>query len=456
MTSKLLAHPGRVLLLLLLLALLLRGLNLGGKSLWLDEAFSAFQGQRTGQPLFSYYDPNHPPLYYMLLRLWIPIFGSSEVALRLPSVLIASLNVGLGAWLARRLFAPPLALGATALLALAPLDVWYAQEARMYPLIILGALLMALGLAWGTWAGGLWLFAGLTLGLYAGYLAFPLWIGLSAVWFVGWWQAGRRPGLLLSWLLASAAGWLVYRPWLPYFQDWLFTRLAGHWMILAVRDVLGLAEITVWHLLLVLALAALGLVLGSGLLLALLHRPGSRRWLTVAALLLFATLTLLMPVPRLYSLKRVLVTGWPFVVLLVAWLVAQIGPGRVPQRTVWAALLGISLLASLVNIWLIPKDDWRQASAYITAHQGSADLIWVDPAWNDIPYQYYQPNQAVGLGPLQVLATQAEQAQTIWLVAERYPSQPVPASPSERWLDQNWQLTESTPFFRLEVRRYQR
>lgn len=82
-------------------AFALRILYLGERSLWFDEAFSYTLVER-----FSCWDmiqhtaqDVHPPLYYLLLRGWVALFGTSLVALRSLSVLF-----GLGAVGAMYLF----------------------------------------------------------------------------------------------------------------------------------------------------------------------------------------------------------------------------------------------------------------------------------------------------------------------------------------------------------------
>ncbi len=48
----------------------------------------------------------------------------------------------------------------------------------------------------------------------------------------------------------------------------------------------------------------------------------------------------------------------------------------------------------------------------------------------------------------------AAQEGELWLVAERFHGRPIPSSPSEAWLDENMELMEAIPFYRLELRRY--
>jgi uncharacterized membrane protein len=119
--------------------------------------------------------------------------------------------------LARRLAGRRAALTAVSLLAVAPLSIWYAQEARMLIFVVPAALLIALGLHEGSWRGGGLILAGLSAGLYFDYTIIPLWIILSSIWLVVWWNGrskmngrSRRPLILL--FAGSLGGWMAFYP----------------------------------------------------------------------------------------------------------------------------------------------------------------------------------------------------------------------------------------------------
>lgn len=142
-----------ILLLILLAALALRVHRLAAQSLWYDEAVTAHvAGQGIAELTRWTADDIQPPLYYYVVAGWTALVGRSEWALRFPSVFFGVLTTALMYAAARRLFGTRAAAGLAALLtALAPLYVYYAQEARMYAqLTFLGllagyALLRAMG-----------------------------------------------------------------------------------------------------------------------------------------------------------------------------------------------------------------------------------------------------------------------------------------------------------------------
>lgn len=442
----------RWLLVIFLGGLLLRILNLGGKSLWLDEAFAAVNALRevVAVPLEAI-ENSHPPLYYTLLHYWIPLAGDGEFALRLPSVLISLGSLGLFYHLGRLLLDRRVALLATALLAVSPLDVWYAQEARMYIFVTFFGLLLAVGLAWEHWLGVIPIFLGFGVGLYMDYLMIPLWAGLSAVWIVFWWKRGHRVLPFAGWLLGSIGGWFLYYPFWEIVGRLLEQSLSHIFIFAQLRQLLNLPQLTTVHFLAVLLVNVVVITIGSFLLLALLQRPRLRLIITLVALAGFLTVSLSMLVPRLYSVKRVLVTGWPFVVLFVTWLVSQL---RARKALAWRVLLATTLMSTLWVVFGVPKDDWRSAVAYVAQSTDQDAVVWLDPRWNHYQYEYYQSRLATQSGSVEELSELAGTAGDIWIIAERFPGLPAPSSPSEAWLDQHWELVEAVPYYRLEVRHY--
>lgn len=79
----------------------------------------------------------HPPLYFILLGLWRSVFSGELAASRALSA-VFSLVALIPFWRwARALIGPRGALLATGFVALSPFHLWYAQEVRMYALLVL-------------------------------------------------------------------------------------------------------------------------------------------------------------------------------------------------------------------------------------------------------------------------------------------------------------------------------
>ena len=218
---------------IVLLALLLRLARLGFQPLWWDEGWSLYFATSDPAAMLRLTAVDiHPPLYYLLLHLWISLFGPSPTSVRLLSVLIGVAAVPLIYLVGRRLFdrqvlayqagqvpaylAGKVALLAALLLAVSPFHIYYSQEVRMYGLVTL----LGLAACYFAFRAGRWAWLGYVLAataaLYTQYYAAFLLLALNLVVLVLWLR-GRRPAReLLSWLAAQLAVVALYLPWLWY------------------------------------------------------------------------------------------------------------------------------------------------------------------------------------------------------------------------------------------------
>jgi mannosyltransferase len=131
-----------------LLVLVLGGWDLTRPALWADEmATWGVTRVSWGQlwHLSGQLDGAITP-YYAVMKVWTAVFGYSELALRLPSVLGMSVAAGLIVQLGDRLHSTRSGVLAGLVFAVLPSTSRYAQEARAYglllPLVILATLLL--------------------------------------------------------------------------------------------------------------------------------------------------------------------------------------------------------------------------------------------------------------------------------------------------------------------------
>lgn len=431
-------------------AALLRLLTLGNKSVWLDEAYAVYAAAQGHQVIWAGFDP-HPPLYFSFLHEWLKLVpAGSEFWLRLPSALASIIGLILIYQIGRRLFDERFGLIALALLAFSPLEIWYAQEARMYPFVVMAGLLVVFSLVWEHKLAWPLYVVGLLFGLYMDHTMIPVWLMIMAAWLVGWWVRGRRLSQLFLCLIASGLAWLMFRPWWGLLGN-SFQRAVTMYEEFVRSRFNQLPEISTDTLVLLLLVGWVGLVAAAFSGYAALRSPALTSIIAPLTLFPFVLIVLLTPIPRLYIPKRLLVTGWPLVILLVTWLVWQLqDDGR---RMAWL-MVGVSLVAALVSLFLVPKPDWRNAAAFINAFAAPTDWVWVGPPYNGIPYDYYATQFANSSGGERRLHDAAATTQTIWYITD-FPAAPLPPTPDQIWLDNNWQLVQEIPdFFRLTIRRY--
>ena len=118
-----------------ILAIIVRIIGLSTESAWIDEAYSINLAQHSiGQIIQGTAADQHPPLYYLLLHIWM-LFGNSVVFTRLFSALLGLLLIIQVIDFGWKVDGARLGIGAGLLLAISPLHVWYSQEARQYMLL---------------------------------------------------------------------------------------------------------------------------------------------------------------------------------------------------------------------------------------------------------------------------------------------------------------------------------
>lgn len=120
---------------ILILAFVLRIININ-QSLWLDEAIGAIAVKNfTFKSIITDFLPfdNHPPFYYLFLKLWTEIFSYSEMSLRMPSVIFGLLTIFFTYKICTLVFkGKTIGIISALLLTTSHFHIYYSQEARMY------------------------------------------------------------------------------------------------------------------------------------------------------------------------------------------------------------------------------------------------------------------------------------------------------------------------------------
>jgi mannosyltransferase len=193
--------------------------------LWLDEAQSVNIAAHPLSQLTHYLrNDGAPPLYYVLLHVWMGLVGHSDADVRALSGVISVVMLVVGYAAARRWWGPQVALVAAGILAVLPYVVYFATETRMYALVMLfsAAQLWVLRAhqdrpRWST-AVAIALLGALML--YTQYWAIYL-LAVLGIYAVAHWVRQRRAGDRPDSLLVGAIGMSVvlWLPWFPIFNE---------------------------------------------------------------------------------------------------------------------------------------------------------------------------------------------------------------------------------------------
>ncbi|HUZ78162.1 MAG TPA: glycosyltransferase family 39 protein [Chloroflexota bacterium] len=128
----------------LLLAFGLRVYHLDFQASLSDDALGLTLARHNPLSLFSITSSEpFPPTFYVVLSVWTRLAGDSEFAGRFLSVLFSMLAVAVLFATGRALVGQPGGLIAAFLLAVDPFDIFFAQEVRMYTMVVLFSLVSA-------------------------------------------------------------------------------------------------------------------------------------------------------------------------------------------------------------------------------------------------------------------------------------------------------------------------
>ncbi|WP_287582267.1 glycosyltransferase family 39 protein [Candidatus Borrarchaeum sp.] len=129
MKQTLLAPHMMILYLLIIITAIgamLRLHKLGRPSLGNDEASSILDSRG------KLYNISHPPLSYVILRLFVETLGTNEFTIRLPSCLFGIATIPLIYFFGKQLFSEKEGLVASFLISVSPWHIYWSQQARMY------------------------------------------------------------------------------------------------------------------------------------------------------------------------------------------------------------------------------------------------------------------------------------------------------------------------------------
>lgn len=388
--------------LILILALVLRLINLN-QSLWFDEAINVVYAQTsdfwwfvTKYPIGDF----HPPGWFAILWNWGRIFGFSEISVRMPSVILGVGTVGLTYLLGKEFFNKKVGLFASLLLALAPLHIYYSQEARMYVFAAFAVtssfyFLNRLTLK-KSWAG-LGFVISLVLVLYSDYLAYLV-IPAQIIYLI--WVRKFNKKVLVSYLIAGVALF----PWLNIFPLQLQTginksiNLPGWGQVVGgsnVKDLLMIplkiffGKVTVLNKYLYMGIAAfVGVVNGSIFIFGLKKLDQSTKllisWIFIPVILAFL-ISFFIPVLSYFRMIFIL----PPIYLIIGK-----GIESLPKKFALPAIVFICFVSvvSLVGYYLNPqfqREDWREAVKFVSQKMDNQTLVVFENNEIPAPVKYY-------------------------------------------------------------------
>jgi len=390
---------------LLGLTLVLRLFHLGAWSFWEDEALTILLARQPVSALIAIITAAdvHPPLYFLLVKAFM-LFGQSEFIIRLPSALCSTGAVLTLYLIGRDLFDEQVGLVGALLMTISPLQLFYAQEARVYAQLLLftglssWAFIRALDSHSNRWWG---LFIVSTiLVCYTAYFAFPvvLAMALYVLLIDRRWKSIWRFGLSM----AVIAG--LYLPWLGvlFFQTrsvlasfWiepahpliLLTTLSGFFVGISLPAFWIAVSLAVTLMIIFVVLNNVRHALAQGS-----HDSQALIWLLLWAFVPLLGIYFVSLVRPIFQLRTVITASLP-IYLLVSWGLVRVPRKRLNQWLFLPTL--IVMVISLFNFYFDPayaKPAWREAAAYVREHAQPNDIGIHTSDGSFLPFLAYAPN----------------------------------------------------------------
>lgn len=365
------------------------------QSLWLDEATTALVSRMSFYDIIAKFLPGdfHPPFYYLLIKIWTSVFGSSEISLRFPSVILGVAAIYLVYVFTKKIVDEKSALIASALTATSGLLIYYSQEARMYmPAAFLVILLFYLA------QNKKWILFSVFLAIlgltdYVALLILPV-----------FWIVYRRD--LKNMLLYHIPLVGTFALWLPIFLTQLRSgvSVAGSlwWQILGVPSLKNFALIPTKFILgrisfdsrLVYGLVVIVLAAIYGFALFKARRAKKYLWLWLF-MPVFLGLLLSFKIPTL-SYFRFIFCLPPLYILAAT--------GLSGKERLNYLLLAILMAGNIVSsgIYLFNnkfhREDWRSAVSFVESQKDNKSVTIFVADSNMEAYRYYAPNAKIA-GP---------------------------------------------------------
>ena len=222
---------------ILLLAFAIRLIGILSRPIWYDESFSILFARKgliamlfgTLGGINASAAEEHPLAYYLLLWGWMKVFGESLAAARLLSIFAGVATVALTYYLAHELFNKKIAALASVFVALAPFQVHYSQEIRMYSFLALWLMLATYAYARGAKGDGTkwWIIFAISAALaqYTHNLAAFYLVPLAATPLLH-----RNWKALRAVILSGLGALLLYLPWLLQLPSQLAKVSSAYWV----------------------------------------------------------------------------------------------------------------------------------------------------------------------------------------------------------------------------------
>jgi mannosyltransferase len=376
------------------------------QSIRLDEAQTLWQTSHSVPGLLKVVAQDvHVPLYHLVVHFWLLYIGTSISSVRLLSLGFFLVTIPFVYLLGRQVMAYKWALVATVIFSFLPFMNWYANEARMYTMLAMMAIInqyffvrIMRSKSYG-WIGFV---LSAMVGVYSHYF-FVFNLVAEGIYFL----ANRKyfPAKTLRKLLALAvllgvllSPWLYYfvklgsasatRPMVPKPSTVDFFNAYSQFIFGFQDDRINTILVSCWPLLVVFAFFAVRRSRGLNRSVQFLITIG-----LLPVLLAYGLSLVIQP----FFLSRYLISSIAALVIAMVWFISLY-----PKRL--AMLMTVALVGVLIGTAYAQdygpnnpeRENYQQAVSYIQTHASQRDVIVLSAPFTVYPFEYYYN------GPVQI------------------------------------------------------
>ncbi|MEH2119432.1 glycosyltransferase family 39 protein [Nostoc sp.] len=373
------------------------------------ESFAQFQGANQQKNLndtimtLAKEDSHHPPLYYIIARLWMEIFGNSVTAIRSLSVFISLLVFPCVYWLCRELFNVPLSVPgvAIALMAISPIHLVYAQEAQEYILWLVTILLSSASLLRAMRLESqdkdelvkerqrpdlfaIWSIYAVTLAISLYTFLWSAFVAVAHGIYVMSIAKFKLTGTVRTYLLASLVGFLAFMPWITIVMGDFFQFLISADKITTQSSLMPIFPFLLMQLSRIFFdidltldnpigyfITSLFLILVGYSIYFLCQTTNYKVWLFIIILIMVPALPLilsdLIAGSTRSSREPYLIPSYLGIQLAVAYLLTtQLYNGNVSRRSIWHIIMALVIICGLISYKVSSQAEtwWNKGMSY--------------------------------------------------------------------------------------------
>jgi len=381
----------------LIISFVIRLWGLYAESAWIDEAYSIVLSKYTVSEIIKGTAADqHPPLYYLILHLWMKV-GDGVIHARFLSVIIGGLGVIQTLVFFKSLGGYTIGLLSGILIALSPMHIWFSQEARMY--IFLSY--FTIGATHMLWKGindnrfRWWFLYSLfcLLALYTQYFSIFI-IVAHGSWIITQYFCKKTSSLIINWVGSSAIVGFLFSPWLHIVIDqsknhvltWITTPSLIQIQDIFLRIIFGVSVLGVPEL----GRSTILLFLIVFFSITFFNFSNSHRkdysFLAFMSILPFLLITFVSFFYPIFQYKQFIIILIP----IIAFISFNIFYGnKLWNLSLIILVLVFSFISVIYQATTISKDNWDEVNIYLHDQIEANDVIFGNPSAISLTFSIY-------------------------------------------------------------------